>query len=109
MKDCIVNMPALTPHQILGVVARDLKPKIIYLIGYAWPRQTRAGREYYKLKFTALSTATGKATYAKAWARKNEPDVFDVYAEHDAPPVKNHYPYAGPFGVSQGQNPLSAH
>ena len=49
-------------------------------LGRMWRKQAKNGRLYYKIKFDCFMTAAGKPLYARAWVRKLEPDVFDVYA-----------------------------
>jgi len=73
----------------------DWKPDIKVIIGKAWKKQAKNGREYYKMKFDAFRTPSGKALYAQAWSRIKEPREYDVYCDEKDVPVINLCPLLG--------------
>jgi len=81
----VLAMPGITPTK--------WKPHITYAIADAWPKQAPDGRKYFKIKFNCLHTESGKALYAKLWARKAEPRVSDLYIDDKDLPLMVGYPF----------------
>lgn len=72
---------------IPGILPQSWKLELSIPIGRAWPKRAQNGREYIKLRLDAFRTRLGKPLYAKAWQRKLEPNLYDLYADDRDFPV----------------------